>query len=221
MLTSLHIENLAVIKSVDFDMASGFMALTGETGAGKSVIIDSINLLLGGKADRELIRTGETSAMVSGLFEGVSDSALKILLDAGITPDEENSVLIQRTVSLDGRSSVKINGRAISLGILKTVAPSLVNIHGQSDTAALTDSSHQLELIDLYAHTENLLAEYKAAFSSLDAIRQEIRSITEKERERERTIEILEYQIADIDSYALAPNEEEMLVEKKLKIIVD
>jgi len=218
MLTSLHIENLAVIKSVDFDLTAGFMALTGETGAGKSVIIDSINLLLGAKADRELIRTGESSAMVSGLFQGISSSSAKILADAGIVPDEENSVLIQRTISLDGRSSVKINGRSMSLAILKAVAPALVNIHGQSDTAALTDSTHQLELIDLYAHTSDLLVEYKTVFSELESIRQQIRSISEKERERERTIEILEYQIADIDSYALMPNEEEELVEKKMKI---
>ncbi len=218
MLFSLHIENLAVIKNIDVDFASGFMALTGETGAGKSIIIESINLLLGAKADKELIRSGESVAMVSGLFTSLSDEAIAKLSDAGVSPDEDGNILIQRSISLDGPSTVKINGRSVTLAVLKSVTPGLVSIHGQSDTASLLDASHQLEIIDLYAKNTTLLSEYATSYQALETVRAEIRSIIEKERERERLIEILTYQIADIDSYSLKKNEEEELVEKKLKI---
>ena len=114
MLNSLHIENFAVIKSVDLDFANGFSALTGETGAGKSIIIDSINILLGNKVDKELIRNGESGAMVSGLFSDINQSSLSVLSDCGIYPDEDGSILIQRNISRDGRSQIRINGRSVN-----------------------------------------------------------------------------------------------------------
>jgi len=218
MLLSLHVENLAVIKCIDVDFSEGFMVLTGETGAGKSIIIDSINLLLGAKADKELIRSGESSAMVSGVF-AVSDGILiKDISEFGISADDDGNILIQRTVSLDGRSTIKINGRTVTLTVLKSIAPALVNIHGQSDTAALVNSDKQLELIDLYAENSELLSKYQNAFSELDEIRREIKELSEKEHERERLSEILKYQISDIDSYSLHDGEEEELIERKLKI---
>lgn len=218
MLLSLHIENLAVIKSVDIDFSEGFMALTGETGAGKSIIIDSINLLLGAKADKELIRTGEASAMVSGVFSGFSDKIRADILENGVNSDEDDSIMIQRTITLDGRSSIKINGRAVTLSVLRNIAPSLVTIHGQSDTAALLNSDKQLELIDIYASNTELLSRYRESYSKLEKIRRDIKAIAEKEHERERLSEILAYQINDIDSYGLKDGEEEELVERKLRI---
>ena len=139
MLVSLHIDNVAVIKSVDIDCSSGFMVLTGETGAGKSIIIDSVNLLLGAKADKELIRNGTSGLMVSGLFSELSKSVIDGLSEIGVSCDEDGSVFIQRSVGCDGRSSVKINGRSVSLSVLKEVTPLLVSIHGQSDTRELAD----------------------------------------------------------------------------------
>ena len=218
MLTSLHIENLAVIKSIDVDFSRGFIALTGETGAGKSIIIDSINLLLGAKADKELIRHGEASAMVSGVFSDLSDEELRVLAENGVSDDGEGNILIQRAISLDGRSTIKINGRTVTLAVLKNVSPLLVNIHGQNDTVALTDSKNQLELIDTYAENAEILNEYRAAYDELERIKRSIRDIAEKEHERERLAEILAYQISDINSYALHDGEEEELVERKLKI---
>ncbi len=218
MLFSLHIENIAVIKKADIDFGRGFIALTGETGAGKSIIIDSINLLLGKKADKELIRSGEKSAMVSGLFGDLKDFALDELASYGIVPDEEGCVLIQRTVSLDGHSPIKINGRAVSLAVLKAVTASLVTIHGQSETFALTDPQKQLELLDLYSSNTELIEEYQEAYNALINVRAEIKALSEKEHERERLIEILEYQLTDIDSLSLHDGEEEELVDKKLKI---
>ncbi len=218
MLFSLHIENIAVIKSVDIDFSSGFMALTGETGAGKSIIIDSINLLLGKKAERELIRSGEECAMVSGLFGALREPCLKALSECGISPDEEGNVLVQRTVNEDGRSQIKINGRSVSLAVLKSVTSSLVTIHGQTDTLALTDTEKQLELLDLYAENKDLLLEYSEKYKALTEARAQIKDLSDKESERERLIEILEYQIADIDSFSLKDGEEEELIDKKLKI---
>lgn len=218
MLSSLHVENLAVIKSIDVDFPEGFIALTGETGTGKSIIIDSINLLLGAKADKELIRHGEASAMVSGVFSSLSDAEMQILNENGVSDDGEGNILIQRSVASDGRSQIKINGRTVTLSVLKSISPLLVNIHGQNDTVALTDSKNQLELIDTYADNSELLNQYKSVFDELEKIRRSIRDISEKEHERERLAEILSYQISDIDSYSLKDGEEEELVERKLKI---
>ena len=133
MLQSLHIENIAVIKCADIDFDPHFTALTGETGAGKSVMLDSILLLLGGKADRELIRTGETGAMVSGLFGSIGEGALKILSTAGVYPDEDGNILIQRNIGADGRSAIRINGRGVTLSVLRAASPALITMHGQGD----------------------------------------------------------------------------------------
>ena len=218
MLLSLHIENVAVIKNIDIDFRDGFTALTGETGAGKSIIIDSINLLLGAKADKDLVRYGECAAMVSGFFTDLSARSLELIGEAGVSADEDGNILIQRTVFADGRSQIKLNGRTVTLGILKAITPALVNIHGQSDTAAITDPRRQLELIDVYASNDALLSEYKSAFSELESVRRRISDIKKQETERARLLEILEYQINDIDALSLHEGEEEELVDKKLKI---
>lgn len=218
MLTSLHIENMAVIKNIDIDFSCGFTAMTGETGAGKSIIIDAINLLLGAKADRELVRTGESAAMVSGFFSELTDSAISALDSAGLSCDDEGNILIQRTISSDGRSQIKINGRSVSISVLKAVTPSLVTIHGQSDTAAITESEKQLELIDIYAGNTALVDEYRAKYTVLEEIRHKIDDIEKKKAEGERISEILRFQIKDIDSAALHENEEDELIDKKVKI---
>ena len=218
MLISLHIENLAVIRSVDIDLSAGFMALTGETGAGKSIIIDSIGLLIGAKADKELIRTGETVGMVSGVFCDLTEDVVKSLEECGINTDSDGALLGQRSITLDGRSGVKINGRTVTLSILKEIGPKLINIHGQSDTSALQDPQNQLNMLDIYSSNSKLLADYSSAYSELEGIRREIREISEKEHERERLCEILQYQIDDIDSYVLHDGEEEELVDRKLRI---
>lgn len=218
MLFSLHIENIAVIKSVDFDFAPGFMVLTGETGAGKSIVIDSINLLLGCKGDRELIRTGASSAMVSGLFGDLTDRVRERLSEIGVEADEEGCILIQRIITPDGRSKINLNGRSISLSLLKSVTPHLVNIHGQNDTTSLVDSKNHLDLLDAFAGTLELREKYHAAYQHLESIRQKIKDVKAKSNESERLREILEYQIKDIDSVSPADGEEEELIEKKVKI---
>lgn len=218
MLVSLHIENVAVIKSIDFDFSEGFMVLTGETGAGKSVVIDSINLLLGSKAERELIRTGQQQAMVSGLFSDLSDKTVTGLSALGIEVPDDGEILLQRTVSQDGKSRAMINGRSISLSMLKNITPLLVSVHGQTDTASLQDSKNHLEILDVYADIGELKNRYQEAFSTLEGIRKEIREVSDKLTESERLKEILQYQIKDIESANLKEDEEDVLVEKRAKL---
>ena len=218
MLQSLHIENIAVIKRIDLEFSDGFMVISGETGAGKSIIIDSISLILGAKADKELIRHGESTATVSALFTKLSDESVHQCEDLGILLDDEKSILVQRTFGLDGRSSVKINGRTVNLSILKQIAPGLVNIHGQSDTGALSDPEKHIDLIDVYSSSSDLIESYRKVYYRLEKVRRDILDITKKESERERLKEILAYQIKDIDSMKLRDGEEEELVERKVKI---
>ena len=218
MLLSLHIENVAVIKNVDFDFTDGFMVLTGETGAGKSIVIDSINLLLGGKAERELVRHGEKFAMVSGLFGELSDYTVERLSELGIKADDDGSILVQRTIGADGKNKILLNGRSVSLAVLKSAMPYLVSIHGQSDTANLINSKNHLELIDVYAGCLDLLSDYRNAYSVLESIRSEKADLIKKAREGERIKEILAYQIKDIDSAGLRVGEEEELIDKKVRI---
>ncbi len=218
MLISLHVENVAVIKSIDVDFTEGFCALTGQTGAGKSIIIDSIKLLLGAKGERELIRHGEQSCFVSGLFGGFSESVLKYFDECGIYPDEEGSILVQRRLTLDGRSQIRVNGRAVSLAVLKSVSRVLVNIHGQADTHALTDPKTHINILDTYASLGTLLDEYRSTYSEYVRIKNEIDSITERESERERLLEMYEYQFNDINALSLKEGEEEELIDKKLKL---
>ena len=218
MLISLHIENIAVIKNIDFDFSQGFMVLTGETGAGKSVVIDSINLLLGSKAERELIRSGQQQAMVSGLFADLSPRTVTGLTELGIDIPDDGEILSQRTVSADGKSRAMINGRSISLSMLKSITPLLVSVHGQTDTASLQDSKNHLDILDVYADIGELKSEYQAAYATLESIRKEIRDVSEKLSESERLKEILEYQIKDIESANLKEDEEDVLIEKKAKL---
>ena len=218
MLISLHIENVAVIKCVDVDFSRGFMAMTGETGAGKSIILDSIGLLLGAKADRELIRRGEAQAVVSGLFGDIDEGTIRALSDSGISVDEDGCILITRTIGTDGKSGIRINGRAVSLSVLRSLTRNLVSIHGQSDTGALLDPAHHLELVDTYSAGADILSEYRAIYAELEGVRAEIDSISKKEAERERLKEILAYQIADIDALSLHDGEEEELIDRKIKI---
>ena len=218
MLHSLHIENIAVIKQIDLEFTSGFMVISGETGAGKSIIIDSINLILGAKADKELIRHGESTAVVSALFTDLSERTVRQCAELGIALDDEMSILVQRSFSLDGKSSVRINGRAVNLAVLKQIAPGLVNIHGQSDSGALADPEKHIDLIDIYASNKELLEEYREVYYKLEKVHRDIQDITRKESERERLKEILAYQIKDIDALKLKDGEEEELIDKKIKI---
>ena len=149
MIESLHIENIAVIRRLDVEFPSGFTVLSGETGAGKSILIDSLNLLLGARADRELIRTGEEKAVVSAVFCGLPENVRTLLRELGFD-DTEDKIMLSRTVT-PATSSARLNGRGITLSVLREIAGGLFNIHGQNDNQQLLDPTNHIRLLDAYA----------------------------------------------------------------------
>ena len=218
MLLTLQIENIALIRELELDFSRGFQALTGETGAGKSILIDSIGLLCGNKADKTLIRTGEERASVRGVFGNLSHVAVQALSEMDIVPDDEGCLLVERQLSVDGKSKIKISGVTVTLGILKEVAKHLIDIHGQSDTLTLYDSASYIRILDAYAGTEDALLAYGVVFERYESLKREIEEISRSEAERMRTIEMLTYQLADIDAVGLKPGEDVALEEKERRI---
>ena len=211
MIASLHIENIAVVKSLDIEIGTGLTVLSGETGAGKSIIIDSIGLLLGAKADRELIRTGESTASVSALFTDISESVAHQIAELGFEC-EDNSVMLSRTLT-HSSSGARINGRAVTLGVLREIGRLLINIHGQNDNQQLLDQKNHARLLDSFASNGTLLEEYAALYREILHTRAEIDSLERDATEGARQRELLEYQIKDIDAIKLKAGEEEALVE--------
>jgi len=215
MLTSMHIENIAVIKSLDVDFPKGFSALTGETGAGKSILIDSLNMLLGAKTERDLVRTGENIASVSAIFSDISSETVEKLSALGIELDEEECVFIQRSVSADGKSKSKINGCTYPLSVLREVGNLLVNIHGQLDNRDIFDEKTYIDLVDSYADLYTLREKYREEYKKMTSALSEIERLSSDEREKERKTELLSYQINDIESAELKAGEEEELDSEK------
>lgn len=218
MITELHIENIAVIKNLTVSFGKGFSVLTGETGAGKSIIIDSVNLLIGGRSTRELIRSGEERALVSACFEGFSEALCKELGELDVYPEEDGRIYIVRTISSDGKTSSKINGRSVPLSVLRDVGRLLINIHGQHDNQLLLTPSKHIDILDSYAHTEGALAEYTEKYGELAELRRRLKSNTRSEKEKAELADTLTYRISEIDNARLKPGEEETLAAKREKI---
>ena len=218
MLQSLHIENVAVIRRADVDFREGLSVLTGETGAGKSMIIDSINLLLGNRVSKEVIRSGESRAVVSAVFDGLSKSVLQTLEEMGF-PSEDASLMIQRTVSADGRSQTKLNGQTITQSVQKQIMPLLISIHGQMDSHKLLQKSTHLELLDAYADSSDALLAYRETYRELQNIKRKLNSYKGSEAEKIRRREMLQFQISDIDSYKLRAGEEETLIRERDRLV--
>lgn len=217
MLKSLSINNIAVISSVIIDFENGLNILTGETGAGKSIIIDSINLILGNRASKEIIRKGENSAKVEALF--YVDSTIKEILDNyGI--DCEDELLISREISIDGKNTVRINGSLSTVAILKSIGTYLINIHGQNDNQDLLNSEKHINLLDNYANNKELLDEYVKIYKEAQKINNEINKINIDTEEKERKISLLTYEIETIDNSSIKKGEYEELMEKR-KLIVN
>ncbi len=217
MLTSLHIENIAVIRSADIDLSKGFTVLTGETGAGKSIIIDSIGLILGAKQSRELIRSGEETAEVSAVFE-LEPEAVKQLASLGLSPDEDGMLMITRTVSASGKSAVRVNGRSIPLSLLRSAASCLIGIHGQHDNIALLDPERHICILDGYAGVAPELSAYEKSYDRFCELTRRIAELSRNEREKAQRIEFLKFQIDEIASAKLRPDEEEQLNKKRSQL---
>jgi len=212
MLSSLHIENIAVIKRLDLDFHRGFSALTGETGAGKSIIIDSLGLLMGAKAERDLIRTNEERATVSAVFTDIDPKIVEMISSLGFDV-EDSTVMIQRTVDISGKSTCKIDGRSATLSVIKKIMPHLINIHGQHDNGALIDNSNHIKYLDRYSGSgiDGLLSEYRVHYKEMLDAKRSAEKLRVDEREKQRKIELLTYQIEDIESASLEDGEDEKL----------
>jgi len=214
MLRSLHIENIAVIRRVDIDFSHGFSVVTGETGAGKSIMIDSINLLLGNRSSRELIRSGESMATVSAVFEELSPAVCQALAEMGFAC-EDATLMLQRTVYADGKSKTRIDGQTVTQSVQREIARMLISIHGQSDHQRLLQKSAHAELLDAYAHPEAEAEAYRRVYRSLKEVRKKLASIALDEAEKLRMREILQFQISDIDAMKLRDGEEETLTRER------
>ena len=219
MIESLHIENIAVVKSLDVEFGGGMTVLSGETGAGKSIIIDSLGLLLGAKADKELIRNGEDSANVSAVFTEIGEGVRALLLEIGFE-SEDGTVMLSRTLSRSS-SSARINGRPVTAAMLREVGSALFNIHGQNDNQQLLDPKNHVRLLDSFADNVKILEEYGEKYRAVLEKRCELDSFRKDIMEQNRLSEMLRFHVKDIDAAKLKRGEEEELVElvKKLQSI--
>lgn len=207
MLQNLKIENVAIIESADIFFENGLNIMTGETGAGKSIIIDSINAVLGERTSRELVRTGCNKASVTALFKTENKSVSVFLDECGIEAESDGSLLISRSISADGKNVCRINGSPVTVGMLKSLGRELINIHGQHDSQLLLNPESHCSFIDRMAGNENLLEEYKVAYDKLNVLKREIASLITDDEEKNRKIELLTYQIDEIENAQLTVGE--------------
>lgn len=213
MLSLLHIENIAVIESADIQFDQGFNTLTGETGAGKSIVVDAIGAVIGGRTSRDLIRTGAKSALVNALFTALPE--LPWFTENGLTPDEDGNLMIQREIQPDGRNVCRLNGRPITVAQLRALGRQLLNIHGQHDGQQLLDESCHLDYLDSFGGTAPQLEEYRNAFHAFNAIRREMSALEMDEAEKARRIDSLTFQIGELERAELRPGEDEELTQRR------
>lgn len=218
MLKTLEIENIAVIEKASVDFSAGLNVLTGETGAGKSIVVDSINAILGERTTRELVRHGADYAAVSALFENVDDSVRDALKEMGFEADEGGSILLYRKISSQGKSSCRINGMPCTVSILKNIGSLLVNIHGQHDSQSLLNPELHYRYIDLLADDKSVYSDYHSAFREFIFVRRKLKSLNEDEETKERRIELLNYQINELESADIHPGEREKLTSRRNEI---
>lgn len=219
MLKTLVIENIAVIKKAQIEFTSGLNVLTGETGAGKSIVVDSINAILGERTSRELVRAGSDNAFVNAYFEDINDDVKLKQNEYDIPIEEDGTLLLSRKISAGGKSVCRVNGLPVTVGILKDIGTHLVNIHGQHDSQALLNPDFHYKFVDAYADCDELLAEYKDSFKSFLNIRRQLKSLTSDADERDKQSEILDYQIKELRDADIKVGEWEELKHRKSVIL--
>ena len=215
MLRTLSIENIAVIEKAKIDFDGGLNVLTGETGAGKSIVVDSINAVLGERTSKELVRTGSDFAFVSAFFENINATVCGELEKLGYTPEDDGSLLITRRISKDGRSSCRINGMPATVSVLHTLGKVLVNIHGQHDSQSLLDPEQHYKFIDMLSGDSSVLSDYKAAFSRFLSVRRELKALTAAADSADKNTELLEYQIKELEEADIKIGEAQALNARK------
>ena len=214
MLKYLHIENIAVIEKSDIEFTDGFNVLTGETGAGKSIVIDAINAVLGERTSKSIIRTGAAKAVVNAQFCDLGSNVLRILAENSYSPDEDGNLIIQRVLSADGNGSIKINGQPVTAAVLRSFAPLLVNIHGQHDSQLLLNPDKHYSFVDMMADNALVLQQYLDQFKRYRSINSEILAFSIDEKQKNDRIDLLKYQIDELTCAALKSGEEEQLKQR-------
>ncbi|MDO5396379.1 MAG: DNA repair protein RecN [bacterium] len=213
MLQSLNIKNIAVIEKLKVDFHGGVTAFTGETGAGKSIIIDSINMILGARTSRELVRYGADRAMVQAVFDG-SPEIYRLLEENDIDADD-GDIIITRTLTKDGKSSARINDTVVTLAVLREAADKLINIHGQHDNQALLTPEKHINFLDSYAADAAALERYREIYKRMRGLKKKIASLALDEKEKMQRIDLLEYQVKEITEARLIPGEEAELMQQR------
>lgn len=217
MLASLHIENIAVIKSLDIDFAQGFSAFTGETGAGKSIIMNSIDLLCGEKLRRDMIRTGESTALVSALFTEIDEQTEAVLAENGIQC-QDGELYVSRFGGIDGKSTTKINGRAVPAYVLRSVMVPLLSVHGQHSSQALLDPDNYIGYLDAFSESDEELHRYRTLYDEFKKERSRLKALLNAAKDKNERVELLKARIKEIDRVNPKPDEERCLLEQRIRI---
>lgn len=212
MLRELSIENLAVIEKASIAFDDKLNVFTGETGAGKSILIGGINAILGGRVSKDIVRAGADKAVVTGLFDDLPQTVIDKLSENGFTAEDE--LLLQRDIHSDGKSTARINGRATTVAILRDIASELIDIHGQHDNRLLMDSDNQREILDNYGRNGELLRENGVAFKEFSALSRKIKEVSRKKTESLEKAELLRERLEELDRYNFSTDEEETIKQK-------
>lgn len=212
MLRELSIENLAVIEKASIAFDDKLNVFTGETGAGKSILIGGINAILGGRVSKDIVRAGADKAVVTGLFDDLPQTVVNKLTENGFSAEDE--LLLQRDIHSDGKSTARINGRATTVSILRDIASELIDIHGQHDNRLLMDGDNQREILDNYGRNGELLKEYGAAFKEFSALSRKIKEVSRKKTESLEKAELLRERLEELDRYNFSADEEETTKQK-------
>ena len=212
MLELLHIENIAIIEAADIVFERGFNALTGETGAGKSIVIDALSAVLGQRTSRELIRTGADKAFVGATFSGVNP---ELTAPLGIAPEEDGTLLLQREIHGDGKNVCRVNDRPVTVGQLRALGARLLNIHGQHDGQQLLDEEQHIVYLDSFGRTESLAEAYTVKYKHFTDVRRQIAALQMDEAEKARRVDTLQYQIEELRRAKLKRGEEEELSSRR------
>lgn len=217
MLTELHIQNFAIIDKLDLRFGPGLIILTGETGAGKSIILDAVVMLIGGKADTTFVRTDSEAAFVEGVFQlkGPEKEAVHEILKREELMDDPDYVVLMREVRKEGRSVARINGRTVNVGLLRELGAYLIDIHGQAEHLSLLDSRAHLGLLDRYAEVNQPLTAYRQTYYALQNLRRELDDLRKAQADAERRIDMLTYQVEEVESAHLKPGEDEELRQER------
>lgn len=218
MLQTLYIENIAVIEKTSIDFNRGLNVLTGETGAGKSIIIDSINAVMGQRTSKEIIRTGESAAFVSAQFEDINDDVREKLSELGFD-DDEGTLIIQRTISHSGKSICKINGKPATVSMLRELSKSLINIHGQHESYELFSPETHIDYIDSYGNCNGLLADYQEKYKKYKILKKKLNEAVSDESERLKEIDLLSFQTNELYEANVKVGEEELLENERTALM--